>query len=341
MKTLRTIELFAGCGGMALGMERAGFNHVMLNEKNRDAVQTLRANRPQWDISGRSIEDVEFSSFRDSIDVISGGFPCQSFSYAGKKLGFADTRGTLFFEFARAVQVIRPSFIVAENVKGLLRHDQGRTIETIRTVLTDMGYRVEISVLNALDYRVPQKRERLIIVGMREDCYHGPFVWPSPNIQRYTLEDALKSGLLFDTDVPDSLGATYSEKKRAVLDRVPPGGCWRDLPENIQREYMKGSFYLSGGKTGMARRIAWDEPSLTLTCSPSQNQTERCHPTETRPFTIREYARIQTFPDEWIFHGSLASQYKQIGNAVPVNFAHALGIAIKSYIQKGTSNGKA
>ena len=109
---------------------------------------------------------------------------------------------------------------------------------------------------------------------------------------------------------------------------VPPGGYWRDLPLDIQKEYMLKSFYLGGGKTGMARRISWDEPSLTLTCSPAQKQTERCHPEETRPFTVREYARIQTFPDDWEFAGPMGAQYKQIGNAVPVNLAYHMGVEL-------------
>ena len=103
------------------------------------------------------------------------------------------------------------------------------------------------------------------------------------------------------------------------------GGDWRDLPLSVQQSYMGKSFFLPGGKTGMARRLSLDEPSLTLTCAPAQKQTERCHPIETRPLTIREYARIQTFPDDWVFEGSLSAQYKQIGNAVPVNLSAAIG----------------
>ena len=111
---------------------------------------------------------------------------------------------------------------------------------------------------------------------------------------------------------------------------IPPGGYWKDLPEELQKEYMGASFYMGGGKTGMARRLSWNEPSLTLTCSPAQKQTERCHPDETRPLSVREYARIQTFPDEWVFEGSIAQQYKQIGNAVPVNLGFHIGdIVIK------------
>lgn len=142
------------------------------------------------------------------------------------------------------------------------------------------------------------------------------------------LRDAFFKGELYDTDVPESPGQQYPEKKRRVMEMVPMGGYWRDLPEEVQREYMGGSYHLPGGKTGMARRLSLDEPSLTLTCAPAQKQTERCHPTETRPLTIREYARIQTFPDEWQFQGPLSAQYKQIGNAVPVHLAHAMGRAL-------------
>ena len=112
------------------------------------------------------------------------------------------------------------------------------------------------------------------------------------------------------------------------MSLVPQGGYWRDLPDELQREFMKGSYYLGGGKTGVARRLSWDEPSLTLTCAPAQKQTERCHPVETRPLTVREYARIQTFPDTWEFCGKQTSQYKQIGNAVPVNLGHAIGLSL-------------
>ncbi len=140
-----------------------------------------------------------------------------------------------------------------------------------------------------------------------------------------TLQDTFYKGELYDCDVPKSIGQKYPKRKAEILSLVPQGGDWRDLPEDLQKEYMKGSFYLGGGKTGMARRLSLDEPSLTLTCAPAQKQTERCHPLETRPLTVREYARIQTFPDSWEFFGSESSQYKQIGNAVPVNLAKAMG----------------
>ncbi|MCP1660558.1 DNA cytosine methyltransferase [Neisseria perflava] len=326
-KKFRSIELFAGAGGLALGLEQAGFEAVLLNEWDKNACDTLRTNRPNWNVVEGDVCGIDFSPYRGKVDFLSGGFPCQAFSYAGKGEGFNDIRGTMFFQFARAIAEVQPKVILGENVRGLVNHDQGRTLATIKQTLKDLGYRlIEPRVLNAVQYRVPQKRERIFIISIREDLADtAHFEWPEPYIRPMTMADALKAGELYDTDVPESEGQQYPERKKAVMDLVPPGGCWRDLPDDIAREYMKGSYFLGGGRTGMARRLGWDEPSLTLTCAPAQNQTERCHPDETRPLTVREYARIQTFPDEWQFQGAMGSQYKQIGNAVPVNLAKAVG----------------
>jgi DNA (cytosine-5)-methyltransferase 1 len=255
--------------------------------------------------------------------------------YAGKKMGFEDARGTLFFEFARAIKETKPKLFMAENVRGLLNHDHGHTLENIRSVIDELGYQLlEPRLMRALFYRVPQKRERLILVGIRKDLSEHKFQWPREYQKIYTLKDALRAGELFPCDVPPSSGQAYPPAKKAVMEQVPEGGYWRDLPLTVQQHYMKKSFYLGGGKTGMARRMSWNEPSLTLTCAPAQKQTERCHPTETRPFTIREYARIQTFPDDWQFVGPLTAQYKQIGNAVPVNMSHELGLSIVGFLNQ-------
>lgn len=325
-----SIELFAGGGGLALGMHKAGFRHLMLNEFDKDACATLRENMPDWNVIQGDIHDIDFTPYRDKVDLLTGGFPCQAFSYAGKRLGFEETRGTLFFELARAVKEINPKVFMAENVKGLLEHDDGRTIETIRNVIAELGYTlVEPRVLRAILYNVPQKRERLILVAIRNDIAGTvQFRWPSVCSCFRTLRDAFFAGSLYNDDVPVSDGQKYPESKRKVMELVPEGGNWKNLPEKVARDYMKGSYELGGGKTGMARRLAMDEASLTLTCAPAQKQTERCHPTETRPLTVREYARIQTFPDNWMFSGSLSAQYKQIGNAVPVNLAWAVGRAL-------------
>lgn len=326
------LELFAGAGGLAVGLEQAGLSCAVLNEIDKFACATLRKNRPNWNVLEGDIKDFSFSEYRGEIDVVTGGFPCQAFSYAGKKLGLADARGTLFYEFARVVQEVNPPICIGENVKGLLSHEKGKTLEGMISILDEIGYRViPIEVLRAIDYRVPQKRERLILVGIRKDI-NIEYSYPKPFSKIYTLKDALKKGELFDCNVPKSDGVKYPKRKKEVLEMIPQKGYWRDLPLDIQKEYMGASFYLGGGKTGMARRIGWDEPCLTLTCSPAQKQTERCHPEETRPFTVREYARIQTFPDNWIFAGSTAQQYKQIGNAVPVNLGKEIGYSIIKFL---------
>lgn len=322
------LELFAGAGGLAIGLEKAGLKCVALNEIDKWACETLRNNRPNWNVLEGDIKEFNFTQYNGKIDVVTGGFPCQAFSYAGKKLGLKDARGTLFYEFARVVKEVQPAVCVGENVRGLLSHEKGKTLKGMLSILDEIGYKVApVKVLKAINYRVPQKRERLILVGVRKDIDLN-YEYPKPHQKIYNLEDVLKKGELFDSDVPKSNGAKYPEYKKKVLDMVPPKGYWRDLPVDIQKEYMGKSFYLGGGKTGMARRIGWDEPSLTLTCSPAQKQTERCHPDETRPFTVREYARIQTFPDKWLFAGSMAQQYKQIGNAVPVNLGQELGFSL-------------
>lgn len=327
LRDFTSVELFAGAGGLALGMHMAGFRHVLLNEIDAMACQTLRRNHPEWNVLEGDIHNIDFTPLRGHVDFLSGGFPCQAFSYAGKKGGLNDTRGTLFFELARAVKEIQPKVFMGENVKGLLSHDNGRTLQIIRNAIAELGYTlIEPRVLKAIMYQVPQKRERLILIAIRNDIAgHVQFKWPDPYRRVMTLRDAFFCGELFENDVPKSEGQQYPPKKARVMAMVPEGGDWRDLPEKEQKDYMGGSYYLGGGKTGMARRLAMDEPSLTLTCAPAQKQTERCHPTETRPLTVREYARIQTFPDDWLFEGNMTEQYKQIGNAVPVNLAFAIG----------------
>lgn len=316
------IECFAGAGGLALGLEQAGIKWLCLVESNHKAAKTLRKNRPYWNVIENDITNVDFSAYKNKVDVVSGGAPCQAFSYAGKRLGFGDTRGTLFAEFARCIKETNPKMFLFENVKGLLTHDEGRTFKTIQYEFSSLGYEIVYKILNASYYGVSQKRERLFVIGIRNDLKNKIyFEYPKADDHMSLLRDALK-------DVPDSPGLSYSEKKRKVMELVPAGGCWVNLPEDIAKKYMGKSYFSSGGRRGVARRMSWNEPCLTLTTSPSQKQTERCHPDETRPFTVREYARIQSFPDEWVFCGSISDQYRQIGNAVPCELAKRIGIEV-------------
>ena len=324
------IDLFAGIGGFRMAMQNLGGKCVFSSEWDKQAQKTYLLNYgevPFGDITKESIK----SLIPDNFDILCAGFPCQAFSLAGKKLGFDDIRGTLFYEFARCIKEVQPLMFMGENVRGLKSHDKGKTLKTILEVLDSLGYDLQYKILNASEYGVAQKRERIVIIGTRKGL-GIKFEYPKPYNKVTVLRDALK-------DCPKSEGQKYSEKKKKILDLIPPGGCWIDLPEELQKEYLGKSYYSGGGKRGMARRISWDEPCLTLTCSPSQKQTERCHPDETRPFTVREYARIQSFPDDWEFSGGMGEKYKQIGNAVPVELARNIGIkiveAIEEYKERG------
>ena len=325
----QSIELFAGAGGLALGLEMAGFNHIGLIEFDKFAACTLKTNRPKWNVICENIENVasrdlekEFKISKGELDLLSGGAPCQSFSYAGKRLGLEDIRGTMFYHYATFLNKLQPKMFVFENVRGLLTHDKGKTFKTIFNIFEDQGYAVQYAVLNALDYEVAQKRERLIVIGIRNDLTSTvKFEFPRKHNRQLVLKDVLK-------DVPQSECARYSSEKREIFALVPPGGYWRDIDKDIAKKYMKKCWFMGGGKTGILRRLSLDEPGLTVLTTPQMKQTERCHPLEVRPFSIRENARIQSFPDEWEFVGTVASQYKQIGNAVPCNLAMELGKSI-------------
>lgn len=321
---LQSIELFAGAGGLALGLHNAGIQSRLLVDNNRDCSETVAHNRPKWNYACSSVSDIDLSKYRGQIDVMAGGFPCQAFSFAGNKRGFEDARGTLFYDFARLIDQVQPRLVLGENVRGLLNHDGGKTLRIMSRILQELGYEVRYKLLRAQFLDVPQKRERLIIFGLRRR-EKGRIVFPVEKDYIISLREALRG-------VPASRGMVYTKAKSRIMARVPEGGYWRDLPDALQRSFMGASYYLGGGKTGMARRLSWDEPSLTLTCNPAQKQTERCHPSETRPLSIREYARIQCFPDDWEFLGSTASQYRQIGNAVPVNLGYHLGLAIRNIL---------
>ncbi len=330
-----TIELFAGAGGLALGVEKAGFNTIGLVEFNKDACNTLKLNRPNWnvicdDIANISDKNLEklFNIKKGDLDLLSGGAPCQSFSYAGKRLGLEDARGTLFYHYAIFLEKLQPKMFIFENVKGLLTHDKGKTYDTILAIFEKAGYVIQKKVLNAWDYGVAQKRERLFTIGIRNDLSNKiNFKFPKKHDYKPLLKDVLYN-------VPQSVSIPYGEKKKKIFDLVPPGGYWKDIDPLIAKEYMKSCWNMEGGRTGILRRMSMNEPSLTVLTSPSQKQTERCHPLESRPFTVRENARCQSFPDDWEFCGNAMSQYKQVGNAVPVNLAYEIAKEVYNSLEE-------
>ena len=320
-KTYTFIEVCAGGGGLSSGLIKAGFTPLLLNDNNSDCCKTLKQNHPNTNIIFGSMDKIDYSQYIDRVDLLTGGVPCQSFSQAGLRKGLDDPRGDLMLKFIEILNLIKPKIFMIENVKGLLTHDNGKTIEKIISTLNNNNlYNIHYKCLDASKYNVPQKRERVFIVGVIKRITR-PFEFPVESPIKKVLKDVLYN-------VPSSNGAKYNDEKINLFKMIPQGGCWVNLPENLQKEYLGNSYHSGGGKRGILYRLSMEKPSLTLLCTPSQKQTERCHPLEERPLTIREYARIQTFEDSYEFIGSVNSQYKQIGNAVPVELAKHMGISL-------------
>ncbi|MCL1464094.1 DNA cytosine methyltransferase [Argonema galeatum] len=373
-----SISLFAGAFGLDLGIEQAGFHTIIVVEKDRDATKTIALNRPHLQESTvpREIEKVSTQDLLaeggrvlkldrvlrpGEVDLVTGGPPCQPFSTAGKRGSVIDPRGSLFMQFIRIVKEVQPRFFLMENVRGLLsapiRHRpinqrgknypplepdemSGAALRVVLAEMKELGYSVVYNLLEAADYGVPQNRERVIFIGSRDsEAATFPLAKYSKNGKSLpkwrTLRDALTS--LVD---PEIEFIAYSESRLKYLKLLKAGQKWRDLPAELIKEAMGGAYNSGGGKVGFYRRLSWDKPSPTVTTSPHQKATDMCHPVELRPLSVGECAKIQTFPDRWIFHGSVTSKYKQIGNAVPVLLAKEIGSYLFDLIQGNKPKGK-
>ena len=321
------IEVCAGGGGLSSGLIKAGFEPLLLNDNNKDCCSTLRKNHINANVVLESMDKIDYAPYANRVDLLAGGLACQSYSQSGLRKGLDDPRGALMFKFIDIRDLVMPKVFMIENVKGMLSHDGGETMKKIMSALGESGkYVISYKCLDASKYDVPQKRERVFIIGVLKSVV-GEFKFPEECVNVRVLRDVL-------LDVPSSCGAKYPEKKITLFKMIPEGGCWINLPENLQKEYLGNSYHSGGGKRGILHRLAMSKPSLTLLCTPSQKQTERCHPLEERPLTIRECARIQTFADDYEFVGSMSSQYKQIGNAVPVELAKKIGVAVMALLNE-------
>ena len=375
---LPMISLFTGAGGLDLGLERVGFSATVAVEVDKWSQATLDLNRRFYkerefpllaDITSSSpYEIVEASGLRPGEAVlVAGGPPCQSFSTAGRRGSFQDPRGTLFANFAEVVRAAQPRFFVMENVRGMLsaavRHRpltargaddpalepdevQGSAFKVIRSVLEDdLGYQITYGLVDAADFGVPQNRHRLIVLGSREHELKSTqleqIVIPTFKGQWRTLRHAIYN---LRQEPPKFL--PYSPDRKAIMDLVPPGMNWRWFRDNpaygpdFARGLMGGAWLADGGKVGFFRRLSWDKPSPTLPTSPIQKSTFLCHPEETRPLSVQEYAAIQQFPSDYEFAGGVAQQYKQIGNAVPVGLGEAIGRGLLAMIDGAEPSGQ-
>lgn len=330
------IELCAGAGGLSSGLQKAGFTPILLNDIDKNCCNTLRQNHKKIRIEECSFTDIDFTPFRNKVDILCSGNPCQSFSQAGLRRGMEDPRGHLLISLLEVIKQVNPKMFLIENVKGLLTHNNGDTFSEYLEMLNELDYEITYKLLNAFDYEVPQKRERVFIVGIRKDIFkkNGEFEFPKVSSKKIVLRDIIEKVSIIENEKDYKRECSkYPEEKIKLFKMIPQGSCWTSLPENLQRQYLGNSYNSTGGKRGILHRLSMDKPSLTLLCSPSQKQTERCHPLEERPLSILEYALIQTFDEDYIFTGSLSSKYKQIGNAVPVRLSYFLGLSIKKYIE--------
>ena len=347
------ISLFSGAMGLDIGLEKAGLNVVIGQDFDASCVKTMRTNGYRVmegdirEIAPQDLLGMTALSVGEPF-LVCGGPPCQPFSTAGKRLGINDPRGSLFMDFIRMIDYIRPRFFIMENVKGIisapLKHvsvverDEndpeqrlGTVLDVILAEFEKLGYKTVYGLLDAVNYGVPQFRERFVLIGSRDNeniflpvptHFH---MHQNKEYQWQTVRSAIE-----DLEADKGECAAFSEERLKFLKMIPAGGNWRDLPKDVIPIAMGGAYKSGGGKVGFYRRLSYDQPSPTVVTSPVQKATMMCHPTQDRPLSVKEYARIQQFPDNWIFTGTTASKYRQIGNAVPIGLAEAIGMAVLS-----------
>ncbi len=390
-KKYRVLSLFSGGMGLDLGLEQTNrFETVVCIEKEKAFCETIRLNKSKGrfsnnlkileaDISTLDPEHV-FSDLNidpESIDIVVGGPPCQSFSTAGRRGTTQDPRGTLLWDYLRFIQYIKPKMFLMENVRGLLsaalKHrpiaerperggkpltDEESPGSVVRLFAEDLanlkgiGYHLDIFEVNSVNYGAPQIRERVLFIG---NCYGKEVDFPEPThgnpsgkiakpeqqslfeeeatLPWKTLGDAIR-----DLNDDDPVVLDFSPRKKSFLAMVPPGSNWRSLSEEVQKESMGKAWHAKGGRSGWWRRLTFDLPSPTLVTMPNHASTSLCHPTETRALSIKEYARIQEFPDNWEFSGTVSKQYAQVGNAVPTKLGQVAGKVLAAELDSIVKN---
>lgn len=333
----KLISLFSGCGGLDLGFEKAGFEKVWANDFDADAQAVYSLNL--GDIDGRDIRTVDEKEIPQG-DILTAGFPCQPFSSAGSRKGIYDSRGMLYKECLRIIQDKMPKVIVFENVRGLLstKYIDGRNLADVivedLSAMNEVGYNVVHKLLNASDYGVPQNRQRVFFVGVRKDLGVNFIFPPKQKKEHLTLRHILD----IPNTVKNQVDWGLSPQALEMIKYIPEGGSWKDVPyeklaprfqriRDNMKKYRSPNFY---------RRFSRDEINGTITASAQPENCGIIHPTENRRYTIREVARIQSFPDDFLFIDdspkNIVAMYKVIGNAVPVSLAQSVALAIMEQV---------
>lgn len=358
------LSFFSGAMGLDLGIEKAGFDIRLACEIDKFCRQTIALNKPNTalltDINHYSAGDIREAAGlekNNDIDLIVGGPPCQAFSTAGKRKGFNDDRGNVFLKYLELCFQLKPKYFVIENVRGLLScpmehrpHEQrgpdfpdlredelkGGALNFVINRLQKSKYSYSFNLYNSANFGTPQVRERVIIICSR-DGQRPPFLTPTHSeTGEYGLSkwNSLKTCI---SKIKQHNHLSFPEKRLKYYRMLGPGENWKNLPVELQKEAMGKSFYSGGGKTGFLRRLAWNKPSPTLVTHPAMPATDLAHPEEDRPLSVQEYKRIQEFPDNWDLAGPIIQQYKQIGNAVPVNMGFAVGKLITELLNNKTT----
>ncbi|MCK8142478.1 DNA cytosine methyltransferase [Flavobacterium sp. I-SCBP12n] len=363
---LNTLSFFSGALGLDIGLEKEGFNVVLACEFDKACRNTITLNKPNigliGDIRNYSVDDIiNYSGLanKEQVDVIVGGPPCQAFSTAGKRLGFADSRGNVFLKYLDIIEEISPKYFVIENVRGLMSSilqidekddiiekipksilkEKGSSLYYVIKRLENAGYNINFDLYNSANFGTPQIRERVVIIGTKNlvkvnrltptHSENGEYELPKWK----TIKEAFK--ILENIEKHESI--FYSEKRANLYKNLKSGQNWKDLPIDLQMEALGKAFYLGGGKTGFMRRLNWNRPSPTVVTNPAMPATDLCHPEEIRPISVEEYKVIQQFPLDWVLAGNTTDKYKQIGNAVPVGLGQAIGREIKGHLSDLTT----
>ncbi len=360
------ISLFSGAMGLDLGLEKAGFKACVAVETNKIAVATIKANKKYLPVINLPIENITSNDIIEKADlsvgeatIVSGGPCCQSFSTAGNRKSLGDPRGGLFKDFCRIVRETRPRFFIMENVKGLLsaavkhrtldergpgfpplspEEELGSAFKVILQELSTLGYYIVYSLVNTADYGTPQSRHRVLIIGSRDgEMIDIPETTHSRSGENGKPEWNTLGGAV--RGLKSKEWVEFSETNLKFLRRISPGECWSSLPKRLQEKALGAAYNSWGGRKGFYRRLSWDNPSPSLTTAPDGKATMLCHPTKDRPLSVEEYAKIQEFPDSYIFVGNIREKYTMIGNAVPLSLGHAVGIMLKKTMKSTARQG--
>ncbi len=346
------LSFFSGAMGLDIGMKNGGIDAVLACEFNKYCRMTIDKNEPEkaliGDINKYSTDEIlKMAKIPEGrkVDVIFGGPPCQAFSTAGARRALDDERGNVFLRYIEVVESIKPTYVVIENVRGLLSAPypykdivepiKGGALCIIMDRLKEAGYTISFELYNAANFGAPQIRERVVMIGKLGDEKVDYLSPTHSDDQKYslpewkTLQDALAG-----RNIEEHHYIEFPEKRLKYYRMLKEGQYWKNLPEEVQREAMGKKLELGGGKTGFLRRLSFSKPSPTLVTNPTMPATDLCHPTENRPLSVEEYSAIQGFPENWTICGPILEQYKQIGNAVPIKLGEAIARTIIADMKK-------